>query len=168
MAVYYKLRVLIAIGPALFFMACAPVLSDRSLREANLAISFQELQKNPDAFTGKVVILGGRIISTTVKKEETWVEVLQQPLDRQYKPENKDVSYGRFIIVFQGFIDPAIYAPSRLITVAGEVTGKKVIPVKEIQYTYPVLSSREHVLIRPEEYSNEPRFHFGFGIGIIR
>jgi len=169
MAALHKVRFFIAIALAFILIACAPVLSDRSLREANLSISFQELQKNPEAYTGKVVILGGKIISTTVNKEETWVEVLQQPLDRQYKPENQDVSYGRFIIVFQGFIDPAIYAPYRLITVAGEVTGKKVLPVKEIQYTYPVLSAREHALIKPEDYyDSQPQFHFGFGIGIFR
>ena len=164
-----KVRFLIAIAWVFILIACAPVISDKSLREANLSVSFQELLKNPDAYTGKVIIVGGRIISTTVKKEETWVEVLQQPLDHQYKPENKDISYGRFIIIFQGFIDPAIYAPYRLITVAGEVTGKTVLPVKEIHYTYPVLSPREHALIKPEDYyDNQPQFHFGFGIGIFR
>lgn len=167
MAALRKVMFFITIVSVFLFIACAPVLSDKSLREADLSVSFQELQKNPDAYTGKVVILGGRIISTTVKKEESWVEVLQQPLDRQYKPENKDVSYGRFIVVFQGFIDPAIYAPYRLITVAGEVKGKKVLPIKEIQYTYPVLYAREHALIKPEDYS-QPQFHFGFGMGVFR
>lgn len=164
----FKLKFLLSIASIFILSACAPVISDKSLREANLSVSFQELQKNPDAYLGKVVILGGVILSTTVKQGETLVEVLQQPLDRQYRPENRDVSYGRFIVVFQGFLDPAIYAPYRLITVAGEVTGKKVLPIREIQYTYPVLAAREHALIKPEDYRNEPQFHFGFGIGIIR
>lgn len=169
MSLHYKVRLYVAIALAFILIACAPVISDKSLREANLSIPFQELQKNPDVYAGKVVILGGRIISATAKKQETWVEVLQQPLDRQYRPENRDVSHGRFLIVFQGFLDPAIYAPHRLITVAGEVTGKKVLPIKEIQYTYPVLSPREHALIKPEDYyDNQPQFHFGFGLGIFR
>ena len=169
MAALNKVRFFIAIALAFILIACAPVLSDRSLREANLSISFQEIQKNPDAYMGKVVILGGRIISTMVKKGETWVEVLQQPLDRQYKPDNQDISYGRFLVVFQGFIDPAIYAPYRLITVVGEVMGKKVLPVNEIQYAYPVLSVREHALIKPGDYyDSQPQFQFGFGIGIFR
>ncbi|MGB5158045.1 Slp family lipoprotein [Desulfobacterium sp. N47] len=168
MKTHIKILFLLVIVSAFIFSACAPVLSDKSLREANLSISFQDLQKNPDAYMGKVVIFGGRIITTTAKKDETWVEVLQQPLDNQYKPENKDVSYGRFIIVFKGFMDPAIYAPYRLITVTGEVVGKEVLPIKEIQYTYPVLAVREHTLIRPENYNNEPRFNLGFGLGINR
>ena len=168
MAAPNKIIFFLSIALAFTITACAPVISDKSLREANLPVSFQELQKNPDAYLGKVVILGGVILSTTVKQGETLVEVLQQPLDRQYRPENRDISYGRFIVVFQGFLDPAIYAPYRLITVAGEITGKKVLPIREIQYTYPVLAAREHALIKPEDYNNEPRFHFGFGIGIIR
>lgn len=168
MAAHNKVKFLLSIALAFIFTACAPVISDKSLREATLSISFHELQKNPDAYLGKVVILGGVILSSTVKQEETSIEVLQQPLDRQYRPENRDVSYGRFLVVFQGFLDPAIYAPHRLITVAGEVTGKKVLPIKEIQYTYPLLAAREHALIKPEDYNNEPRFHFGFGLGIIR
>ena len=168
MTTHIKITFLLITASAFILTACAPVLSDKSLREANLSISFQDIQKNPDAYIGKVVILGGRIISTTAKKDETWVEVLQQPLDHQYKPENSDTSYGRFIIVFRGFMDPAIYAPARRITVAGEVTGKKILPIKEIQYTYPVLAVREHALFGPEDYNNDPRFHFGLGLGIIR
>jgi len=168
MAIPDKMKFFLSIALAFIITACAPVISDKSLREATLSVSFQELQKNPHAYLGKVVILGGVILSSTVKQEETLVEVLQQPLDRQYRPENRDISYGRFLVVFQGFLDPAIYAPYRLITVAGEVTGKKVLPIREIQYTYPVLAAREHALIKPEDYNNEPWFHFGFGIGIIR
>jgi starvation-inducible outer membrane lipoprotein len=62
MAVLNKVIFLIVIALAFILIACAPVISDRSLREANLSISFQELQKNPDAYTGKVVILGGKIM----------------------------------------------------------------------------------------------------------
>jgi outer membrane lipoprotein len=160
-------RLLMFMG-LLFLASCAPVLSDRSISEADRSLTFQELQKNPDAYKGKVVILGGKIISTTVKEKETWMEILQEPLDRQYKPEMKDISSGRFLVIFQGFLDPAIYAPGRRVTVAGEVRGKQVLPIREINYTYPVLAAREHYLLPIENESSEPRFHFGVGVGIIR
>lgn len=149
--------------PALLIllMGCAPVLSDRSLQGANLSLSFQEILNDPDIYKGKFVVLGGRIITTTAKNEETWIEVLQQPLDRQYRPEISDVSYGRFLIIFKGVVDPAIYAPGRRITIAGEVTGKIVMPIKELSYGYPVISPREHVLIGPEYYyDSSPRLYY--------
>jgi outer membrane lipoprotein len=108
--------------------------------------------------------LGGDIVTTTVKEGETWVEVLQKPLDSGQKPEDTDVSYGRFLVHFRDFRDPAIYAGGRKITVLGQVQGKKVMPLKEMDYTYPVLIPRESHLWKPETKSG-PLFHFGIGVG---
>lgn len=144
--------------------ACAPVISKQSLREVDPAITFQELLKDPEKYKGKVILLGGRIVATTVKEGETWVEVLQQLLNWQQKPGDTDVSYGRFFIRFADFRDPAIYAAGRSITVLGEVQGKKVLPLREMEYTYPVLLPREHYLWEPENGLG-PSFHIGIGIG---
>lgn len=155
---------IIASAIVMMLMGCAPVLSDRFLQEANLSISFQEILNDPSFYKGKLVVLGGRIITTTAKNEETWIEVLQQPLDRQYRPESSDVSYGRFLIIIKGVVDPVIYASGRRITISGEVTGSIVMPIQELPYTYPVISSREHVLIGPEYYyDNLPRLYYNAG-----
>jgi outer membrane lipoprotein len=119
---------------------------------------------DPNLYKGKLVVLGGRIITATAKNEETWIEVLQQPLDRQYRPESSDVSYGRFLIILKGVVDPVIYASGRRITISGEVTGNIVMPIQELPYTYPVISSREHVLIGPEYYyDSSPRLYYNAG-----
>ena len=97
------------------------------------------------------------------------MEVLQQPLDRNQKPTDTDVSYGRFLVRFEGFLDPAIYAGGKNVTVLGEVAGKRVQPLKEMEYTYPVLIPREHHLWKPEDPYSGPSFHIGIGIGgVIR
>ncbi len=155
---------IIASAIVITLMGCAPVLSDRFLQEANLSISFQEILNDPNLYKGKLVVLGGRIITATAKNEETWIEVLQQPLDRQYRPESSDVSYGRFLIILKGVVDPVIYASGRRITISGEVTGNIVMPIQELPYTYPVISSREHVLIGPEYYyDSSPRLYYNAG-----
>ncbi|OGP99782.1 MAG: hypothetical protein A2Z51_04960 [Deltaproteobacteria bacterium RBG_19FT_COMBO_52_11] len=148
--------------------ACAPVISKQALREADPALSFQELLRDPEAYRGRVILLGGRILKTTLKEGETWVEVLQQPLNWQQKPEDTDVSHGRFLVRFADFRDPAVYAAERKITILGEVQGKKVQPIKELDYTYPVLIPRESHLWEPGT-TGIPAFHFGIGVGgIIR
>jgi outer membrane lipoprotein len=150
------------------FSACAPVISKQSLREVDAGLTFQELIKDPDRHKGKVVLLGGQIVTVTIRDGETWVEVLQQPLDWQEKPEDTDLSYGRFLVRFLDFRDPAIYSAGRKITVAGEVQGKKVWPLKEIEYNYPVLIPRESHLWKPES-GGGPFFHIGIGVGgVIR
>jgi outer membrane lipoprotein len=148
--------------------ACAPVISKQSLREVDPAITFRGLIKDPEKYRGKVILQGGRILTTTVKEGEAWVEVLQQPLNWQQKPEDTDVSYGRFFIHFAEFRDPTIYAAGKRITVLGEVQGKRVLPLKEMDYTYPVLLPREHHLWEPETGLGS-FFHIGIAIGgVIR
>lgn len=148
---------------ALLF-ACAPVISKQSLREADESLTFQELIKDPERSKGKLMLLGGEIISNTVKEDETWMEVLQQPLDWQLKPKDTDLSHGRFLVHLAEFRDPAVYAPGRKITVLGKVQGKKILPLQEIMYSYPVLTAREIHLWKPETWGG-PFFHFGIEVG---
>lgn len=146
--------------------ACAPVISQTTMSTVDKGISFSVLQRNPDALKGRVVLLGGQIIATTVKANETWIEVLEKPLDYQQKPSDTDQSSGRFLVRFQGFLDPAIYASGRKLTVAGQVDGKVVRPIKEVNYTYPLLTAREHHLWKPDDVYSTPRFGIGIGGGV--
>src|SRR5512137_254498 len=66
--------------------ACAPVISQTTMSTVDKSISFPSLQQSPEAMKGRVVLLGGQIIATTVKTEETWIEVLEKPLDYQQRP----------------------------------------------------------------------------------
>ncbi|MEN6620416.1 MAG: Slp family lipoprotein [Smithella sp.] len=145
--------------------ACAPVISQKTMDIADKSISFSALQENPDNFKGKTVILGGQIITTTVKENETWIEVLQKPLDSRQKPLNTDKSLGRFLARFRGFLDPSIYASGRKLTVAGIVEGKIIKPLKELNYTYPVLFVQEYYLWKPDDAYIAPRFGVGIGVG---
>ncbi len=150
----------------LFITACASVMSETTMKSVDQSVSFAALQQKPDAYKGKVVLLGGQIIATTVKDNETWIEVLEKNLDSGQKPENTDQSGGRFLVKFQGFLDPAIYTPGRYLTVAGQVEGKVVRPINEIKYTFPLLSAKEHHLWKPEEFNGGPRFGIGIGGGV--
>ncbi len=145
--------------------ACAPVISQKTMGTVDKNISFMALRQNPDAFKGKVVLLGGQIIATTVKADDTWIEILEKPLNYWQKPADADQSSGRFLVRFPGFLDPAIYATGRKLTVVGQVDGKVVRPLKEVNYTYPLLTAKEHYLWKPEDVYSTPRFGIGIGVG---
>lgn len=159
-----KKRVWSILSVVAILSACAPVIFKQGLRELDPEITFQNLLQDPDRYRGKMVLFGGQIVSTIVKEGETWVEILQKPLDSRQKAEDTDVSYGRFLVHFTDFRDPAIYSAERKITVLGEVQGKKVLPLKEMDYSYPVLIARESHLWKPET-NRGPFFHFGIGVG---
>jgi outer membrane lipoprotein len=148
-----------------FLTACTQAIPKESLKTADPDLTFQKLIKEPEQYRGRIILTGGQILGTTAREGETWVEVLQKPLDWQQKPKDTDESFGRFLIRFESFADPAIYAVGKKITVLGEVLGKKVQPLKEMDYAYPVLTPREHYLWKPED-SSSPSFHFGIGVGV--
>ena len=158
----------ILVAAALLLLAgCAHVVSKELLQEVDTSISFAQLSKEPEAYTGKTVLVGGDIIETQNLPEMTLIVVLQRPLGRRGEPATGDVSEGRFIIRTTGFLDPAIYSPERRLTVAGTVVGKEVRPVGEIEYTYPIIEKRELYLWPKEETaSTEPKVRFGVGVGV--
>ncbi len=98
--------------------ACAPMSQDIR-RQADESAPFSEIQKNPDKFSGTVVIWGGVIIETTNLKESTAIKVMQTALDIQQRPTDLDRSEGRFIIRVDRFLDPDIFKKGRQITVGG-------------------------------------------------
>ena len=122
--------------------ACAP-LSQDIRRQADKSAPFSEIQKNPDAFRGTVVIWGGVIIEIANLKESTAIKVLQTDLDIQERPTEPDHSEGRFIVRVERFLDPDIFKKGRQITVGGEISGKEIQPIGEIQYVYPVVQAKE-------------------------
>jgi outer membrane lipoprotein len=122
--------------------ACAPFSKD-IMRRVDPTLTFAEIDKDPQRYLGKIVLWGGVIVETENRKGETLLKVIRTQLDYEKRPVNRDRSTGRFIVRAAGFLDPAIYREGREITVAGEVTGKEVLPLGGIMYTYPVILAKE-------------------------
>ncbi|RLB74868.1 MAG: hypothetical protein DRH24_20560 [Deltaproteobacteria bacterium] len=49
-----------------------------------------------------------------------------------------------------------MYSRGREAAIAGEIKGKRVLPLDEIKYTYPLISIKEIHLFKPQK---EERFH---------
>lgn len=144
-------------------LGCAHVISKELRDKAYGEPPASALFRDPDESKGRIVILGGVIVSATNIEKGTYIEVLQKPLDYRGRPEDTDTSYGRFIILSEGYLDTAVYSPGREVTVAGEVIGKKLLPLGEIQYPYPLIKSKELYLFEPRY---DIPIQFGIGIGI--
>ena len=140
---------------------CAPTFSKGTLEKVDRSISFRELQRDPDTFKGRWVMLAGVIIEARNMREGTSIEVLQRPMDRRGRPYETDITEGRFIITTDRFLDAGVYHRGRRITVVAEVAGRKILPLGEIGYQYPVVVARELHLWEP---SSGPQFFFGVGV----
>jgi outer membrane lipoprotein len=139
-----RLRMWFLIGClALVGLGCAHVVSAPLRQQAEPSIAFAELRANPEAFKGRTVILGGEILQTTNLREGTRLEILQRPLNSSGAPTLTDTTGGRFMAFCQEYLDPAVYAPRRRITVAGQVLGSHTGKVGEVDYLYPLISCEE-------------------------
>jgi len=163
-----KKKIFVLIGLVWALSACAPPFSRSTLDKVDPQVSFQVLARDPESYIGKNVLLGGNIIEVYMESDQTWIEILQKPLDSQQKPQYTDVSSGRFFIHFSDFRDPAIYVPGREITIVGEVEGVRIQKIKEMDYAYPVIVPKESQLWEPQSMTS-PIFNIGIGVGgVIR
>lgn len=130
-------------------LGCAHVISKEIRERVDKGVDTEVLLKYPESYKGKFIILGGVIISSRNTDEGTYLEVLERPLDSLERPEATDKSRGRFIILHEGYLDSAVYSKGREVTVAGEVMGKMVRPLGEMEYPYLLIKSKELHLIKP-------------------
>ncbi len=123
--------------------ACTPVISPQLMEQVDRNLTYASLAGRPDEAKGKIVLLGGTIVQTVPKPEETEIEVVQKQISSSGEPYLTDKSEGRYLVVVDRFLDPAIYRSGRDITVAGEVQGSAVRRLGEIDYRYPVIAASE-------------------------
>jgi len=133
--------------------------------EAQIArdIPFESIKAEPEKFKGRVVVLGGKVLSAKRLKEGTQIEVLQLPLDKADAPIMTLVqSKGRFLAYHEGFLDPATLPAGTAISMIAEVMGSKTLPLDEVEYTYPTMKIRtlkvwpENRYVRPWPYPYYP------------
>lgn len=125
-------------------------------------VSFAQLKDSPDSHHGRLVVLGGEVLSAKRLKEGTQIEVLQLPLGSSDAPErDRTASEGRFIALHPGFLDPATVPAGTRVTVVGEVTGVKTMPLDETEYTYPVLEVK-HIKVWPKYEMARPYYPYPY------
>ena len=144
---------------------CASPIAENFRNEAIHAGSFPQVFENPGNFRGDTVIWGGSIVRTLTTREGSQIYILQSPLGSRDKPESADASEGRFIATTDRLLDPLVYASGRLITVAGQVVGEKVVVHKKSgnSYTYPVVSAGQLYLWPREEPALPPYWGPDYG-----
>ncbi len=130
------------------------------------AISPAEVQKQPDAYRGHAVRWGGDILTVETREKETEIEFLAKALDSSGKPEDGDVSLGRFLARVEGFLDPAVYTQGRSATVRGVVEAVTERNIGERAYVYPVVRAHTLYLWPRKVYYGYPRYypyHYPYG-----
>ena len=157
----YTGKIIALLAVVLGTMSCASPFPKQVLEKVDRSISFRDLRENPEKYKGIWVMVGGVIVDAKSMKEGSYLEILQKALDSRGRPIHTDATEGRFLVFSEQFLDPAVYPRGRAISVVAEVAGKRVLPLGDIEYSYPLLHAKALHLWEP--YTG-PTFHFGIGV----
>jgi outer membrane lipoprotein len=105
---------------ALLATACS-VMPAAVEEQALPDLPFPALIADAAANLDRTVILGAYVLEVTNDADRTRMVAIQAPLGLGREPKSKDLSQGRLILEYQGFLDPEVYAKDRKITVAGRL-----------------------------------------------
>ena len=162
------------ISSVLFSAGCTTIISEQSRKLIDTKDPFKVIKQSPDAYLGKHVMLGGRIANVKNSADGAQLEIVQFDLTSAGYPQDNFISYGRFLATNSSFMDPLVYRKGLLITLVGEIKGKKTLRLEDMDYTYPVLVMREWHLWRESDLersyvypSMQPTYDpysYGFGV----
>ncbi len=120
----------------------------------------------PAKAQGRSVLWGGTIVAVHNLADSTEIAVLSYPLDDSSYPQSSKEATGRFIVQYDGFLDPLMYRQGRPVTVLGKVKGVRKGMVGEAPYQYPLVDGTMLHLWKNPPGLMYPRFTFGIGTGI--
>ena len=116
------------------FWGCT-VMSSGVKEEALPPIPFPVLITDVERYKGDTVIVGGYVVSVENKMDHTRIVAVHSPLGVGEEPKTKDLSQGRLILDYKGFIDPEVYTKDRKITVGGKISDSSAT-VKPAPYPF--------------------------------
>lgn len=144
---------------------CAHPISGSLREQVDKDMNFGRLLAAPEQFSGEKVVLGGIIVQTRNYDGWSEVEVIQVPLSRWGRPDDRDASMGRVLFRYEGFLEPEIYKKDREITVGGTISGTKTGTIDKAVYDYPVVKVEEFRLWDKIDYGyyGYPYPYYGYG-----
>ena len=136
------MRKILSLTCYLFLLNACTSLPDVIKNIPVIDVPYSVVTKDIDAYKNKQVRWGGVIIQTETEKEMSFVQILFYRLDSSGYPRLNQEPEGRFIIASTDFLDPAIYAKDRVITVAGMLNGSVERSVGNKKISIPFLLAK--------------------------
>ena len=143
---------------AVLLGGCASAFPEAVMRTVDARVTAEALRGDPAAYQGARVIVGGEILATQPRPGQTEIELLARRLKGDDSPERSDRSPGRLLLRAPDFLDPAVYAPGRRITVVGTVAGAEERKIGELPYRYPVITV-ERIHLWPKDVVVSPAYY---------
>lgn len=158
-----------SIWPVVLLLAlltgCARGISPSLQQQAGPPVDFAALSAHPEQFQGRLVILGGEVMSVEPLGQGSLMTVNQQPMNMLGNPKGAP-SGGTFVVESDRYLSSAIYQPKSTVKVAGVVKGRKsgfpLLKAKEVVFNAPPVWKKWYYPVPPEWYDNDPNLEYWF------
>ena len=151
------------LSACIFLSACAGLPA--AVREVPVQdVTYSQVSQNPVHYKDTSVRWGGVVIDVENEENFTLVQVLSYPLNYYGRPELSKPSQGRFVIKSPEFLDPAVYAKDREITVAGAIEGDMERTIGKKHVRLPLLTSKA-IYLWPNYQADPYGYGYGYGYG---
>lgn len=149
-----------------FLSGCAPGISPSLQQQAGPPVSFAALSAHPEEYQGRLVILGGEVMSLQPwGREGTLMTVNQQELTRLGDPRGAP-SGGTFVVESDQWLSPSTYQPKSTVKVAGEVKGRRdgflLLKAREVFFNAPPVWEKWYFPVPREWYDYDPNLEYWF------
>lgn len=115
------------------------------VRQAEPGVTLTMLASHPDAYRGKVVILGGVVIDQKQGKDRIWLRVKNRPLDADYVPHmpvsSEGSEAGHYWVQVLSKELPKGYQNWSRVTVVGQVSDERPAVQEHAGEPGPVLTA---------------------------
>jgi len=158
-------KLLLAALVLVTFSSCATVIRKDLMETGARDISLEDMTRDPARYTGKLFILGGTIVNTTVTETGSLINAVYIPVNKYGHLKDRPPD-GRFLALYpkeRGILDPILYDRNRQITVAATFTGTQRGKIGQMDYIFPVFLIEQiylwpRVLYYPYPY---PYYYWG-------
>lgn len=151
-----KLSIYFRITPyllLLFMTACVHPLSQEAREQVDPELTLEMVSESPSAYLNQKILLGGAIVKNEETETGSLLEIMQWQLNSLGEPSYIDDDARRFLLESEEWLDPEVYEPGLLLTLAGTVLGEEYRLLEEQEYPYPLIGLLEaHVWESPYRY----------------
>jgi outer membrane lipoprotein len=107
---------------------------------------FAAVLAQPNNYDGDQVRWGGTITAVEHRGDDTVLVIANSALDSQGKPLADAGSQGQFMAKVNHYLNPAVYAKGRTVTVAGTIVGSESRAIGSDPDTYPFVAVKDYHL----------------------
>lgn len=144
-------------------LGCLTALPKEIIKQSDPSISFASLVRDAKRFKGKIVILGGTIVSLRNKRKGSELAILQLPLNLRGMPDLEDKPGGIFLVQHSKPLDRSLFKKGQRITLAARVVGSKIRKKDRNRYSYPLLRLKNYKLWPDSKGVSGESFNLGTG-----